>query len=377
MEKNGEKPGFGPILTSAAFTLLIGGAFFLNLFMPKAEVLQSERRKPAAFPKLSADNLLSSEFMDGFAGYASDNFAFREQLRTVRAFCVFDVFLQTDKSGLYKDLAVGAGKFEKIDETSMRKAAEKIKKLCALFPDLDVYYSFVPDKSAYASKYYPGFDPKTAASVLAETLGEIVFIDLSGALSADVFYKTDLHWDQSKIIEAAKTLALAMGFSDRLETGFEKNIAGNFNGAYTGQLALPQPPDEMAYLTNETLEKATAKYFDPAQNGWETGAIYDVQAAIGRDPYDLFLKGAKPLITIENPSAKTSRQLYLFRDSFGSSLAPLLVSAYAKITLIDMRYIDSRLLEEYVGFAEENADVLFLYSSQILNNSEILLININ
>ena len=347
-EKN-EKPELKSLLTSAAFALLIGGVFFLNLFLPKPEILQSERRKPASWPKFSVSSLLSSEFMEGFAKYASDNFMFREQLRTIRAGFVFDVFLQTDKSGLYQDNAAGAGKFEKIDESSLRKAGEKIQKLCELFPELDIYYSFVPDKSVYADRYYPGFEPEKAGSVLAESLVGLEFIDLSGVLSADDFYSTDLHWDQTKIVGVAKSLGLAMGFSDRLETKFETHTAGSFQGAYTGQLALPRLPDELKYLSNDILDKTVVSYFNPAAGGWEPGPMYDLAAASGRDPYDLFLKGVQPLVTIENPNAKTDRQLYLFRDSFGSSLAPLLSSAYAKITVIDMRYIDSRLLEEYVG----------------------------
>jgi hypothetical protein len=82
------------------------------------------------------------------------------------------------------------------------------------------------------------------------------------------------------------------------------------------------------------------------------------------------------------------------------------VSAYSRIIVIDMRYIHSVVLEEYIpadgesgevdantllvqdllsssrvvnpvqrGFAGENADVLFIYSSQILNNPDILMVN--
>ena len=57
----------------------------------------------------------------------------------------------------------------------------------------------------------------------------------------------------------------------------------------------------------------------------------------------------------------------MFRDSFGSSLAPLLAGSYRKITLIDLQYISSDLLESYVCFQEQ--DVLFLYSALIWNQS--------
>ena len=57
----------------------------------------------------------------------------------------------------------------------------------------------------------------------------------------------------------------------------------------------------------------------------------------------------------------------LFRDSFGSSIAPLLIENYRKITLIDLRYINSELLTEYIEF--NNQDVLFLYSGVVLNQN--------
>ena len=60
----------------------------------------------------------------------------------------------------------------------------------------------------------------------------------------------------------------------------------------------------------------------------------------------------------------------VFRDSFGSAMAPLLAADYGKITLIDIRYIQADLLEKYVDFA--GADVLFLYSTLVLNNSETI-----
>lgn len=79
------------------------------------------------------------------------------------------------------------------------------------------------------------------------------------------------------------------------------------------------------------------------------------------------MSGAVPLISIENPNAKTEKELLIFRDSFGSSIAPLLVENYKKITLIDLRYISSELLDNYIEF--NNQDVLFLYSVLILNQN--------
>ena len=69
-----------------------------------------------------------------------------------------------------------------------------------------------------------------------------------------------------------------------------------------------------------------------------------------------------------NTNAKEEKHLVMFRDSFGSSLAPLMAEGYSKITVIDIRYIQSGLLGNFAQF--EDADVLFIYSTVLLNNSQ-------
>ena len=60
----------------------------------------------------------------------------------------------------------------------------------------------------------------------------------------------------------------------------------------------------------------------------------------------------------------------IFRDSFGSAIAPLLVQGYKTVTLVDVRYISTSQLGAYADFAGK--DVLFLYSTLVLNNSTAL-----
>ena len=84
----------------------------------------------------------------------------------------------------------------------------------------------------------------------------------------------------------------------------------------------------------------------------------------------MFLSGSLPLLTITNQAAETDRELILFRDSFGSSIAPLLTSGYRKITLVDIRYLHPDVLNRYIEF--DGQDVLFLYSTLVLNHSETL-----
>lgn len=100
------------------------------------------------------------------------------------------------------------------------------------------------------------------------------------------------------------------------------------------------------------------------------GSVYDLEKLSGLDPYDVYLSGSQALLTIENPNAATDKELLLFRDSFGSSLAPLLAQGYKTIRLVDIRYVSSALLEQYLSF--KGQDVLFAYSTLILNSSSSL-----
>ena len=98
--------------------------------------------------------------------------------------------------------------------------------------------------------------------------------------------------------------------------------------------------------------------------------VYDTEKLDSDIPYDVFLSGATPVVTVTNPEAATDRELVIFRDTFSSSLAPLLCGEYAKIILLDLRYMVSGLIPQFVTF--DNQDVLFLYSVEIINNSAML-----
>ena len=152
-----------------------------------------------------------------------------------------------------------------------------------------------------------------------------------------------------------------------LSGGYTRHLAETpFYGVYYGQAALPLPGEELYYLSHAALENC--RVYD-----YETGtyiSLYDSEQVKGRDPYAFFLAGPKSLLKIENPQATTGKELILFRDSFGSSIAPLLAEGYASITLVDIRYISPSMLGRFISFT--NQDVLFLYSTSVLNNSETI-----
>ena len=377
MEKsqNGSKRRFKAldVIIAVVFLGILFAFMFLNIITPPNDISSSERRKLAQFPNLTMDSLLNTEFMDEFEDYVLDQFVARDELRSLKSFVLFNLFNQKDNHNIYIVEGV-VSRFETMREESFLSAVRKFEKLKDDYlSGTNVYFSLVPDKNYYLAEQngYPAFDYEFIRDTVAGLDG-ITHIDLFDSLSIEDYYRTDLHWDQSRLEPVVKALGSEMGFSVDWSQ-LTANSLSPFYGAFYGQSALNLRPDSITYMTSAAIDSAQVLRLDEKTLEFVSANMYNTNAINGIDAYDLFLEGAVPLITISNPDAARNRELIVFRDSFGSSLAPLLTSAYSKITLIDLRYFASPLLDEYVDFTPDS-DVLFLYSPQILNKSDTLLV---
>lgn len=351
------------------FALFFTAGFLLCVFGSKEEYSDSERRRLAPMPKLSADAVWSGRFMSDFESYAVDALPFREQFRTIQALAADKIFGRKDNNGLYaSDGYLSALEYPE-NEASLDRAAERFRYLKEkyLTEGNRIFLSVIPDKNCFLAQEsgHPSLDYGEFEQRMAQKTEFAEYIEISDLLQREDYYKTDPHWRQEQITDVAVRLAERMGTD--LTAEYEVHtLEEAFYGAYYGQAALPLKPDTLTYLTGEGMEGC--RVYD-WQNGKEI-PVYDMERAAGRDPYEMFLSGSLSLLTIENPKAQQDKKLVIFRDSFGSAIAPLLISGYAKITLVDIRYIHPDNLGRLVDF--EDSDVLFLYSTLVLNHSETL-----
>ena len=230
---------------------------------------------------------------------------------------------------------------------------------------MNIYLSVIPDKSYYlaSDSEYLRMDYDKLFQLIQNNMTYAKYIDISHSLDITDYYKTDTHWREEKLIDTAKVLAKEMGVS--LTSTYTTNTLDKpFYGVYYGQSALPLPSETIYYLTNDIIDNCIVTNYENNT----VGSIYDMKKANGKDPYEMYLSGPVSLITIENQSATSDKELIIFRDSFASSIAPLLTEAYSKITLVDIRYLRSDFLDKFIDFNHQ--DILFLYSSLVLNNSE-------
>lgn len=348
-------------------------AFLLGLLFGGEELYsQSERRLLAQRPVLSLEGVHSGEYMEEVRDYVQDQFPLREGFRRLKAVTARYVLGQRVVNGLYLEQGHLCAAEEELNEAMLAYAGERFLWLYESYLEpagSRVWLSVVPDKNYFlaAEGAYLSLDYAAMLDSLREKTAYMEYIDLWPHLSIDDYYPTDSHWRQECLAEAAGVLAAAMGAE--LSADYEAvTLETPFYGVYAGPSALPVAPDRLTYLTNDMLEGCIVTSYDRGLA--QSIPLYDLDAAVGRDPYEVFLGGTQALVTIENPAAATERELLLFRDSFGSSLAPLLAEAYAKITLVDIRYVQSAYLENWIDF--HGQDVLFLYSSTLLNNSQAL-----
>ncbi len=361
------KKAFNILICTLACTLVLSG-FLLCVFLPKESYSYSERRELTSFPEVSVSSLLTGRFMDTFEDYAVDNFPFRDIFRSIKAYFSYYLLGQKDNNKIYVHDGYIASMDYPYDRSSVDYATSRFSYIYDKYlKNSNVFLSVIPDKNVFLAKeagvLY--FDSEKLVEDMREAMPYAEYIDIFPTLSMEDYYKTDSHWKQDKIEDTAQALADGLGVK---LTGDRTAVSSSlpFYGVYYGQAALKLEADSITYLTSPVIEKMTA--FDGQNN--KDIPIYDTERIEGKDPYETFLSGPLSLVTVENPNADTDRELIIFRDSFSSAIAPLLAEGYRKVTLVDIRYMNPDYACSLLDFG--NKDVLFLYSTAILNNSETI-----
>lgn len=295
-----------------------------------------------------------------------DNFYQRETFRKLKTSVELDVFKKQDVNKIYKYNDFLVEQIYPLDEKSVTNLTNKINyiKDSYLKETNKIYYSIIPDKNYYTDNNHLKLDYDKMKQIMQNNLKDLQYIDIFQDLGLDSYYYTDSHWKQEKLQNVAKTIAQNMNFN--ISENYNEQKITTFKGVYAGQLPINTKEDEIRILINNTIAYANVYNYETK----EQGEIYNFKKLNGYDKYDIYLSGATPLIEISNSNNKENKTLIIFRDSYASSLAPLLTEGYSKITLVDTRYISPKILNEYVDF--ENADILFLYSTLVINSSMAL-----
>lgn len=351
-------------IISISFVSFLSIFFILNLLVGDISISENERRKLKQFPNPSIETIMDRSFMEDFDAYTLDQFVGRNIFRSIKANANYMLFKKLDNNGIYiKDDYIFKSEYP-TNVKSIHHFITRVSEIGKYFSDNNkVYYAIVPDKNYYVddSKYL-----NIDYDLLYKQVQELPYqyIELRDVLELNDYYKTDTHWKQQNLKKVVNRLGSVMNF--QIDSEYQENKYRPFYGVYYGQAALNKGYDELIYLTNDTILNSKVTYLEDSKST----SVYPLYKLDSLDKYDIFLGGASSFIEIENPKNQSGRELVIFRDSYASSLTPLLIDAYSKITLIDTRYITSDNYLQRIEFKDQ--DVLFLYSTLIINNSASL-----
>lgn len=346
---------------------LIIAIFLISYFIIKPlDYSEAERRYLAAEPEISIDNIMSGSYMKEFEAYTLDHFPLRDIFRTVKAASEKYIFQKSDINNYYEEGGYITKLDYEINKSSLDYAVSRFSYVNDRYlveNGITPYMVIVPDKSYYMKSALK-LDYEGLYNYMKEKMDYAIFIDISNELSLQDYYYADTHWRQENIKKPADKILYELGAENLSDYSVNK-LDLPFYGVYYYQYPLQAKIDEIKYVTSEAIEKCMVYNYDTGKA--LSTKVYNKEKAKSKDAYEYFLDGSSALIVIENELNKTGKELVIFRDSFGSSIAPYFIEGYSKIYLVDLRYISPSYLSSFIDFKDK--EVLFIYSEILLNNS--------
>ena len=174
------------VIALPAALILFFSLFFL--LSPAETYSLTERRLLAQKPTLSAQSLLSGQYMSEFEAYSLDAFPLRDSLRTVKAETLRTVFRRKDSRGFYLENGWLSRLAYPADTEKWRASAQKITEIrdtyLASVP-CHIYLSVIPDKNYFLAPAngFPVMDYDAQLFSLRESLPFADYIDIFPALS--------------------------------------------------------------------------------------------------------------------------------------------------------------------------------------------------
>ena len=354
------------ILTVALFALILLAVPVYWLFFPEKTFSEAERRYLAEAPKLSAQKLTDWSFDDAVEGYLADHVPLRDALVGVNAYATLLTGRQVsaeafmDRDGYLVAKPVG------FDPNELDKRLSRIRTLGET-TGLEPQMLIVPSSGYVRSGRLPGTLAALYrdADVLSgiETYGGMRLIPIEDRFRSEGqnwFYRTDHHWTADGAFAAYEMYMRAEGHEPLPRDAFYHHTVKGYYGSTRSRSALWLTPSDTLTI-DEPIGCDVTVTFSDREGTFSDLFFYEHLKEY--DWYPLFLDGNHPITVIENRAAASDAPVLLMvKDSFGNTLAPLLVPSYRTIVMVDPRYYRqsvSDLARQYGA-----AELLFCFSTE-------------
>lgn len=358
------------IVLFTAVTLAIPIA---TIALPKQERSENENRTLAKFPTLINESKMEKaesfadvidavkwnyitvrdtpSFMDDIETYFSDHLAGREGW-VIAKNTMERLVGKEEINGVFTLNGQMIQVFKEYDRENIADNMAAISSFAQKHPELpcsimlaptaqEMNYSSMPSYGGYLSQ-------KTFIEDCYKQAEGLTTIDclsfLSGHKNDYIFYRTDHHWTSLGAYYAYCAAAKTLGYTSYSLNDFNiESASADFRGTlYSKTLDNGVTPDTINYYHLKNGEpKVKMTIFDGSK---ETvyDSLYVRDYLEVKDKYSSFTGSNSPIINIET-DVDNGKSLLLIKDSYAHSLVPFLSKHYSKITMVDMRYINTGL----------------------------------
>ena len=352
------------IVTAGLFLLALLAVPLYWLLCPRKTFSEAERRYLAEPPKLSAQSLKDWAFDDAMETYLADQLPGRDALVGLDAYTVLlsgrqvseDIWV--DREGYLVEAPVQAAP-EQIDK--------RLKRIAALGEQtgLPVYVLAVPSTGYVRQGTLPRalgrlYQDESILQRIYDAPG-IVPVPLMETFRQEGqgwYYRMDHHWTSQGAYAAYRLFMAIAGHEALPYDSFYHHTVDGYVGSTRSRSALwLSRPDTLTI--DEPMDTPVTVAFSDDETTYESLFFFDHLTEY--DWYPLFLDGNHPVTVVENQTAPADGPtLLMVKDSFGNTLAPLLVPSYRKIVLVDPRYYRGRVADLCREYGAN--ELLFCYS---------------
>ncbi len=353
----------------ALFSVILLGISISTLALPKKEKSENENRSLAEFPSLIDERKLEKEgffgaikwnyiiereensFMDDFETYFADHLVGRD-LWVEGANTLTRLSGKREINGVYTVDDQMIQTFREFNKEEVEKSMKAMEAFAQRYPDIQMSCMFTPTaQEIYKEKlpYYAGLlSQKDFIDSCYSMLDKVTPIDALSYLSEHkneyIYYRTDHHWTSLGAYYAYCAAAKTLGYGAYGLNSFNiETVSTDFRGTlYSKTLDSRVPADTMEYFTLANGEPKVHMTCIDGTKVTEYDSLYVREYLDVKDKYSSFTGSNVPIVHIET-DVDNGKSLLVIKDSYAHSLVPFLSKHYSKITMVDMRYINTSL----------------------------------
>ena len=353
---------------TVCFCFIIGVGGLVNFIAKDRDFSESENRVLASFPKLTLSSIADGTFMKNFETYMSDQFVLRDRMISLKSY--FDRLSgMRESNGVY--IADDGFLIEKPSKYTAKKAKAMTKSINSFmkkYPEITKMVAISPNASyIYSEKLPSGIELHSQYSELKGILNRLEgenysFLNVTKALKnakekSDVFYRTDHHWTTRGAYAVFKAIADKWNL-DRSQVKYKfLTVSSDFEGTLASKTGIHDNKDKIEICLPENSEGSYIVSYESQDK--RTTSLFEPSKLQQKNKYEVFLGGNYDKVVIDTVS-KSRATLLIIKDSYANCLIPMLTPYFAKIIVVDPRYMTEsvhNIMDEY-----NISHVLFLYN---------------